>query len=90
MVDITSLGPLGTLISPIQGIIKTLEVILGGIFGLYLVFIIIRYYFMRKEKKLLTDIKQELKNIGNRLDDMELRSSKKGKKDKIKIKKRGK
>ena len=53
-----------------QGIplaIRKFEVLVGGIFGLYLLFLAMRYFHDRKQLKLLHDIKLEIANLNYNL-----------------------
>ncbi|HIG95331.1 TPA: hypothetical protein HA249_00365 [Candidatus Woesearchaeota archaeon] len=54
----------------VQGIplaIRKFEVLVGGIFGLYLLFLAMRYFHDRKQLKLLHDIKLEIANLNHNL-----------------------
>lgn len=53
-----------------QGIplaIRKFEVLVGGIFGLYLLFLLMRYFHDKKQLKLLQDIKLEIANLNDNL-----------------------
>lgn len=54
--------------------IQKIQVLVGGIFGLYLIFLIIRYFHDKKQLKLLKDIKLEIANLNHNLfaDEQEL------------------
>ena len=66
--------PGSTLEMALQGIansmpiyIQKIQVLVGGIFGLYLIFLIIRYFNDQKQLKLLRDIKLEIANLNHNL-----------------------
>ena len=60
---------LDTLIQTVQPIIVKLSVLLGGVFGLYLILILVRVYFEHKKVKILKQIRFDLdqQNIHNNL-----------------------
>ena len=68
MVNITDIAPLESLVAPFQNLINTVEVILGGIFGLYLIFIIYKVYSISHERKILKDIRNDIRHIGSLLE----------------------
>ena len=51
------LEPIAELIRPI---LSTLSVLIGGVFGLYLLLVLIRVYYERKKVKLLVQIQRDL------------------------------
>jgi len=56
--------PIANIIAPI---INMLNILLGGVFGLYLILVILRWKEARTIKKILIEIKDELKTINKRL-----------------------
>ena len=54
------LGDLQPLVDLIQPLILKASILVGGIFGLYLILITIRIYYERKKVKLLYDIRYDL------------------------------
>jgi len=50
-------GPLASALSPVLGIISAL---VGGLFGLYLIYVIFRFYYERKRTQILKDIRFDL------------------------------
>ncbi len=50
----------------IQPIMQTLSVLVGGLFGLYVILIIIRIYYERKHVRLLEDIRFNLDQINRK------------------------
>ena len=67
MVDINSSIPplLAPFFSDIQGLLNMLQLLVGGLFGLYLILVIIRLYEVRKLNK-------TLKNVTNQLDHLNI------------------
>ena len=47
--------------------IQKVQVLVGGIFGLYLIFLIIRYFNDKKQLKMLREIKLEIANLNHNL-----------------------
>jgi hypothetical protein len=52
----------------VAGLIKEVELLLGGLFGLYLVFFIISAINRKKERRVLVDIRSELRRLNHNLD----------------------
>ncbi len=68
MADInTSMEILGPIIGPLTRFIDIIQYIVGGIFGIYLILVILRWYESRKLVRLMTDVKQELKSLNKHL-----------------------
>jgi|WetSurMetagenome_2_1015567.scaffolds.fasta_scaffold463547_1 hypothetical protein len=65
MVDINSSIPplLGPIFSDIQGLLNMLQIFVGGLFGLYLILVIIRFYEARKLKKTLKNVTDQLEHL---------------------------
>lgn len=65
MVDVTDipLEALQALIDSVRPFFLKLSVVVGGIFGLYLVLILVRVYYERKKVKLLKDIRFDLDQL---------------------------
>ena len=61
-------GPIGT-------IFKTLSILLGGIFGIYLIFAILTYVLKRKDMVVLRQIKAELTRLNHTVDHIEKKLS---------------
>ena len=56
------------LLGPLASIIETLSVLVGGIFGLYLILVIFRIVEYRKFKKLLKGMKIDIEGMSKKLD----------------------
>ncbi|MBS3127116.1 hypothetical protein J4228_03045 [Candidatus Woesearchaeota archaeon] len=54
---------LGPVLSGIQPFFSRLSVIVGGIFGIYVILIVIRIYYERKKLKVLQDIRYDLDQL---------------------------
>jgi hypothetical protein len=57
---VTDLGTLQPLIDTIQPAVSTLSLLVGGIFGVYLLLLFFRVYYDLKKIKLLEDIRYDL------------------------------
>ena len=55
-------------INSVEGVLATLSVFVGGIFGIYVVILIIRFITMRNIMKSHKEIKSSLKRVENKLD----------------------
>ncbi len=51
----------------LQGVVNQLEVLVGGMFGLYLFFIIYKVIEMKRQKKVLKDIKHDISLVKKKL-----------------------
>lgn len=58
-----------SLLQPVAGfvlpLLKELSIVVGGIFGLYIILILIRIYYERKKVKILEDIRFDLDQINS-------------------------
>lgn len=54
---------LDPLLSNVQSLVGTLEWALGGIFGLYLLFFVLKYFNSKSTKKLLKSIDKHIKDL---------------------------
>jgi len=54
------LGDLQPLVDLVQPLVVKASILVGGIFGLYLILIIVRVYYERKKIKILHDIRYDL------------------------------
>ena len=54
------LGDLQPLVELVQPLVVKASILVGGIFGVYLILIIVRVYYERKKVKLLYDIRYDL------------------------------
>ena len=63
MANITGIPEVGQLILPIKSLVGTVEVVVGGIFGLYLIFALFQMYYTKRKDKILKDILEELRKI---------------------------
>jgi hypothetical protein len=65
MVDINSSIPplLEPIYQNINGVLNVLQVFVGGIFGLYIILVIIRFYEVRKLKKTLKSVTDQLSHL---------------------------
>ncbi len=58
-----SFGPLQPLADLLRPLILRLSVIVGGIFGLYVILIAVRVYYERKKLKILNDIRYDMDQL---------------------------
>lgn len=72
MVDINStLPPLfEPVVETIQGFVNIVQVLVGGIFGLYLILVILRWREARQLKKVMKEVKDELKLLNRSIESM--------------------
>jgi len=64
MTDLNATIPiLDPMLSLLQGIMRTAEIIVGGIFGLYVILIVLRWYEARQTKKLLKKLNNTVKEM---------------------------
>lgn len=69
MVDINATIPiLGPLSSTVQQVFNVVSVLVGGIFGIYVISLIIRLIFFRKLLDLYKEIKNSMKRIESKID----------------------
>lgn len=62
--DAENLDPLSQyLVNTIQPLLKRVSLLVGGIFGLYLILILARIHYERKKVKLLKDIRYDLDHL---------------------------
>ena len=54
------------LLAPITGFIKTISVLFGGVFGIYLVLLFLRYKEYKRMTGLLEGIRADLRKIGKK------------------------
>ena len=72
MVDLNStLGMLGPVGSTITSVVKTISYLVGGIFGLYLIYYIGRLIFARSLFRSVKEMKNYLKDIDMRMKNIE-------------------
>ncbi len=76
------------LLGPLARIVETLSVLVGGIFGLYLILVIFRIIEYRKFKKLLKSMKVDIEAMSKKLDSArkQLKTTKNNKKPLLKKK----
>ena len=69
MVDINSTLPfLGPVSSTVQQIFGVISILVGGIFGIYVITLVIRLFFFRKIYKSFEEIKISIKRLENKVD----------------------
>ncbi len=69
MVDINATMPfLGPLSSTVQEILNTVSLIVGGIFGIYVITLIVRLIFFKKLLDLYKEIKVSMKRMEVKID----------------------
>ena len=74
MVDINATMPfLGPLSSTVQEILNTVSLIVGGIFGIYVITLIVRLIFFKKIFDFYKELKVSMKRIEGKIDKMEKR-----------------
>jgi uncharacterized membrane-anchored protein YhcB (DUF1043 family) len=56
MIDFSPLGPL-------EGVFTTIFTMIGGVVGLYIIMLVLRYYENKKLMKSLAEIRQELVSV---------------------------
>jgi len=54
---------LNPIISTTESLTGLLKILFGGLFGLYLITVIMRFYEIRSLKKLMNDMRNEIKNL---------------------------
>ncbi len=59
----TTIGLLEPIIGPITQLVDIVQYIVGGIFGLYLILVILRWHESRRLANLMRDVKAELKAL---------------------------
>lgn len=64
MVDMNVLEPI---LSPLTQVIASLQYLLGGVFGIYLIFLIIRVIEVSRQKKIMNEVLFQLKDINHLL-----------------------
>ncbi len=67
LTESVDLGPLQPLQEAILPVVKTFSALVGGIFGLYLILILVRIYYERKNFKVLKEIKTEIEQLNKNL-----------------------
>lgn len=65
MTNITGIPELEPLILLVKSLVGTVELVVGGIFGLYLIFALFQLYYAKKKDKLLKEILEELRKISS-------------------------
>lgn len=69
MVDLNStISFLGPYYSTIEQVVGTISLFVGGIFGIYLITLIVRVVFFRKIYKSFEEIKLSIKRLENKID----------------------
>lgn len=61
---ITIIDPIITLL---QTVLSRVEVLVGGVFGLYLILIVYKIYDMKKQKDILQDLRDDIADIKRQL-----------------------
>ncbi len=78
----------GPIIKTIQGFMGIMQWLLGGIFGLYLVFLTLRWLELRRVSKIAMVMKTDLKELRNSVSNIEAKIDKYIEKPTRKIKKK--
>lgn len=60
LINATAQLPLG----PLAGTLSYLEALIGGLFGLYLILVILRWYESRRLVHILKDIRHDIRHMG--------------------------
>ncbi|MAE42701.1 hypothetical protein CMO93_02935 [Candidatus Woesearchaeota archaeon] len=69
MVDINTTMPLiGPISSTIQQIFGVVSILVGGIFGIYVITLIVRLFFFRKIYKSFEEIRISIKRLEDKID----------------------
>ena len=56
-------------ISSVQGLMATISILVGGVFGIYVVLLILRWREYKMMRKIMTEIKNDLKSIRKHFED---------------------
>ncbi|MBN1385698.1 hypothetical protein JW968_01845 [Candidatus Woesearchaeota archaeon] len=62
-----------TLVTPFENLYNSLKVLAGGIFGLYLIMIILKWYEARVLRVQIKELRKEMKSLRNSMQVMELK-----------------
>lgn len=73
MTNVTGIPELEPLVLPIKSLVGTVEVIVGGIFGLYLIFALFQLYYAKRKDNVLKEILEELKKISSKNDSVKIK-----------------
>lgn len=57
-----------SMLSPLYSILNTFRILIGGVFGLYLIGLVINWYKTRKLSKAIVEMKADLAYIRKKLD----------------------
>ncbi len=66
-VPVAELGGLQPLFDLIQPLLAKLSLLIGGIFGLYVLLLVVRVYYERQKVKLLEDIRFNLDTLNTKM-----------------------
>ena len=74
MIDINATVPfLGPISSTVQQIVNAISILVGGIFGIYLITLVVRLIFFRKIYSSFEEIKNSLKKMEDKIDKLRKR-----------------
>ena len=69
MIDLNATLPLlGPISSTFQQVLNVISVLVGGIFGIYVITLVVRLVFFRKVYKTFEEIKISIKRLENKID----------------------
>ncbi len=66
MANLTIPPPIEPVAGFVQGVYSAIQLFVGGIFGLYVILVVLRYVEYKKMVKLLKDIRLEIKKLGKK------------------------
>lgn len=73
---VENISALPEIIQPLANISATFvnvtRTFLGGLFGLYLLFFILRHFLLKKQNKILMDIRNEIKHSNKKINTIEV------------------
>ena len=73
----TTLNALGPVATPINTFFQALSLLVGGIFGAYIIFAFFNYLKKGREVRILNQIKEELQSMNSKLDSINKKLTKK-------------
>ncbi|MDP7244032.1 MAG: hypothetical protein QF568_01675 [Flavobacteriales bacterium] len=69
MVDINATMPLlGPISSTVQQILNIISLVVGGIFGIYVITLIVRLFFFRKIYKSFEELRVSMRRVESKID----------------------
>ncbi|MBI5389383.1 hypothetical protein HZB01_03320 [Candidatus Woesearchaeota archaeon] len=56
-----------SIIHTLPGVMRNIEALVGGIFGIYVILLIVRWYQGKQQNRILEEIRSEVRAIGKRM-----------------------